>query len=309
MDKISVIMPCYNSELFLEEAITSVLSQTYKNFELIIIDDGSTDNSPDILRKYRDRVVIINQQNLGPSVARNRGVEKSSGNFIAFLDSDDYWDTTFLEKMFSAITRSSADLSYCGWQNFGNNVKNSQPFIPADYEAEDKFFHLFKQAAPWPIHAALFKKSLITNNRVFDTKLKTCEDYEFWLRISVFSHIVRVPEVLAFYRHNHNPERRSSNLHQRAIDTWNIKNNYIKNNKNLNEHYSTDKLKNLANNALSQRGYEAFWREDLESAHPIFRKLISVGYFKPKDLKYFLPTLLPVSVYIYIVGKLQKRDQ
>src|SRR5690554_7984530 len=93
MPKISVIIPVYNKAPYLEQCLNSVINQTYKNLEIIIIDDGSTDNSLEICEKYRkkdERIQLISQENQGVSVARNKGIQKASGEWIYFLDADDY---------------------------------------------------------------------------------------------------------------------------------------------------------------------------------------------------------------------------
>ena len=88
---VSVIIPTYNREWSLNRAIDSVLAQDYKNFELIVVDDGSTDATPELLSTYGDAIVMIRQENSGVSAARNRGVKEAAGELISFLDSDDYW--------------------------------------------------------------------------------------------------------------------------------------------------------------------------------------------------------------------------
>ncbi|HBC5517211.1 TPA: glycosyltransferase family 2 protein, partial [Proteus mirabilis] len=96
---VSIIMPCFNSEKYISEAIESVLKQTYSNFELIIIDDNSTDSTLKIINSFRDnRITIISfDENQGAGVARNKGIEVANGRFIAFLDSDDLWSKNKLE--------------------------------------------------------------------------------------------------------------------------------------------------------------------------------------------------------------------
>ena len=100
---ISVIMPCYNAEKYIAEAINSVLDQTYSNIELILVDYGSTDNSLEICRKFQSRkenyICVDTQENKGPYLARNLGLRKANGRYIAFLDADDYWSVLSEIKM------------------------------------------------------------------------------------------------------------------------------------------------------------------------------------------------------------------
>ena len=101
LDKIpfvSVIIPTFNRGWILKEAVDSVLGQTYRNFELIVVDDGSTDNTAQILETYQGRITVIRQENAGVSAARNRGIRKASGRLISFLDSDDLWLSGKLER-------------------------------------------------------------------------------------------------------------------------------------------------------------------------------------------------------------------
>ncbi len=103
---VSIIIPTYNRADVISETIDNVFSQTYKNFELIVVDDGSTDGTPAILRKYANRIRVITQKNAGPAAARNRGIEVSGGDIIAFQDSDDLWEPTKLERQVALLEKS-----------------------------------------------------------------------------------------------------------------------------------------------------------------------------------------------------------
>ena len=119
MSKVSVIMPAYNAELYIEEAINSVLSQTYADWELIIIDDASLDKTVEIVNKIvaiDKRIVLYkNAENSGVSFTRNRGIDMATGEYIAFLDSDDIWKAHKLEKQLRELERTKADLSYTSY--------------------------------------------------------------------------------------------------------------------------------------------------------------------------------------------------
>ena len=98
MKKISIIVPIYNSELYLVECVNSIIDQTYKDIEIVLINDGSTDNSLKICKKFKDnRIVIVNKENSGVSDSRNVGIERSTGDYISFVDSDDIIDTHYIE--------------------------------------------------------------------------------------------------------------------------------------------------------------------------------------------------------------------
>ena len=129
-------MPCYNAAFHLSRSINSVLAQTYTNWELIAVDDGSSDSTLKLLNALQDdRIRVISQSNQGVSAARNAGIRIATGDFIAFLDADDTWDTHFLEHMLKAITaEEECGLVYCGWVNVGLEGPRSKPFVPRSYE-------------------------------------------------------------------------------------------------------------------------------------------------------------------------------
>ncbi len=111
--KISVIIPIYNSEKYLSECLESIINQTFKDIEIICINDGSKDNSLNILNEYLkkdNRIIIVNQKNSGVSSARNKGIRLSTGDFISFIDSDDYLDLNVYEKCVQRIIRDNSDI-------------------------------------------------------------------------------------------------------------------------------------------------------------------------------------------------------
>jgi glycosyltransferase involved in cell wall biosynthesis len=304
---ISVIMACYNADQYLIEAIESVFRQTYTNIELIVVDDGSTDGSKDILRRYGDRIVLIEQNNSGPYPARNRGLRECKGEFAAFLDSDDYWRSDCLEKLHKALTESKAALAYCGWQNIGLPAKRGEPYIPPNYELENKVERFLREASPWPIHAALMHRDVLMEEGGFNEELKTCMDYDLWLRVAVSRQLIRVPEVLAFYRH-HNDVQITSKQWRQAKNVWLVKKKFVREYPHLVAKFSHSKLKSLIHGALLRRGYAAYWNRDLVSSHKIFQMVLITGYFRLQDLKYLLPALLPSNMYIKLIQKADSRS-
>ena len=299
---ISVIMPCYNAAGFLSEALESVLGQTYPSIELIVVDDGSTDDSLAILRGYGDRIKLVTQPNQGPYPARNNGLEHAAGEYIAFLDADDWWRPDCLEKLHEALDRcNSCALSYCGWHSVGLKGKRGEPYVPPDYELQDKATRFLKGAAPWPIHAALVRRGVIDEVGGFDLDLGTCMDYDLWLRIAVAKPIVRVPEVLAFYRH-HDSGQITSTQWKQAKNSWLVKRKFLREHPELAAHLSPSDRRDLVDGGLLRRGYDNFWRRDLLSAQKIFRQSLVVGGWRFRDLRYLLPALLPFKIYQWIAG-------
>lgn len=139
-DLVSIIIPCYNAQNYISRCVSSLERQTYKNLEIIIVDDCSKDNSLEIISNLKKQsnlkiVVVENHENLGPSLARSKGVSISTGDYICFCDSDDWFDDVFVEKMLSALVENNSDIVFCGYKVVNRNNKieyrklnfNSQP--------------------------------------------------------------------------------------------------------------------------------------------------------------------------------------
>ena len=308
---ISIIMPCYNSEAFLEDTIKGVFRQTYPHIELIIVDDGSTDLSPAILNealKKNTGLTILNQENKGPFPARNLALEHVKGEFIAFLDADDYWAPDCLEKLYNALKGANADLSYCGWQNVVENGQDVPPYLPPTYE-QGNIHETFLRGCPWPIHAALTRKTIVDKVGGFSIRRFSAMDYDFWIRLSAITqNIIRVPEVLAFYRwHNHG--QISSIKWRQLLDAWQVRKDFVNQHPSLLRHMKSSTIKELINGPLQKQGREAFWKRDFVSAQKIFRAMLVKGCWRLGDLKYILPSLLPIPVYRFLTTILEKNSQ
>lgn len=296
---ISIIMPCYNAEAFVEETIKGVFQQTYPNVELIIVDDGSIDQSPAILfeseKKY-PALKIFSQANSGPYPARNLALKHAQGEFIAFLDADDYWAPDCLKKLYDTLVEANTDLSYCGWQNVVENGKDGPPYVPPAYE-KGNLHEAFLTGCPWPIHAALTRRIIIDQVGGFSTRCFSAMDYDLWIRISAITqNIVRVPEVLAYYRW-HNRGQISSVKWRQVLDAWRVKKDFVEANPLLMQQLSLSTIDDLANNYALKQAREAFWKRDLTSAQKLFRSVLTTSCWKIGDLKYLLPALLPLSIY------------
>lgn len=309
---ISVIMPCYNAAPYVQQAIESVLCQSYGDVELIFVDDGSSDDSPTIAKnlaqQHAGRITLLCTNREGPYPARNFGLAHAQGEFVAFLDADDYWAHDFLEQLHLRLVASDAALAYCGWQNVGATDRTNEPYVPPDYELGDKLELLLRAAAPWPIHAALVRKSVIDEAGSFDTSFATCMDYDLWLRIGAARPIVRVPEVLAYYRFHPGGQITSKQWRQ-AENVWLVKKKFVAAAPRLVARFSRQRLEELIDGALLRRGYDCYWRRDLVSARRIFRRSIRAGGWKLKDLKYLLPALLPEGLYLRLIGRADGRNR
>ena len=175
---ISVIIPTYNRASLIKRAAESVLNQTYKDLELIIIDDGSEDNTKEIVDSINDkRLVYVKQENQGCCAARNKGINIAKGKYIAFQDSDDVWHTDKLEKQIRVLQQNNADVIFAKVFIFGNLRKRK---IPAFF----KEGFLNKNQTTMGISAqTLFGKRDVFCNNKFDTSLRGQEDFELMMRL------------------------------------------------------------------------------------------------------------------------------
>lgn len=220
---VSVIIPTFNSEK-IGEAIESVLKQTYKKWEMIIVDDGSTDGTKGIIRRYLSldsRILFfqLKKNSGGPATPRNFGIKKSKGNLIAFLDSDDIWQPEKLEKQVTQfIEDENIALSYCLFQRLSDNSLILKQVYP---KKKDRF--------QGSIFQRIYLKSIIANSgvmvrkNVFDKigffdenpKLVAAEDYDMWLRIARINRLAYVDnEPLLLYR------VRQESISKNIIGNW-----------------------------------------------------------------------------------------
>jgi len=208
---ISVVIPCFNSEKFIRESIKSVLNQTYKNIEIIVIDDGSDDSSPLILQEFSGFLTVLNQKNSGAGSARNAGLEASNGEYIAFLDSDDYWDPDKISKQLNLILHEKLDLVYCGGKIIEKN-SNETLLIPKFRGDCYKYFIRYPTKAIILLgcSSALFRKSILISSGYFDSAFKgAAEDWDFFRRVCIYAKVGYVDDSLVGYRiHENNVSRR-----------------------------------------------------------------------------------------------------
>ncbi len=299
---VSIVMPCFNAAAHLPASVGSVQAQTLGDWELIAVDDGSTDATLAWLRTQTDpRIRPLGQTNRGVSAARNVGLAAARGQYVAFLDADDTWAPDFLEKMLAVLQhRTDAVLAYCGWQNVGLPGGRGMPFVPPDYETPAKAEILFA-GCRWPIHAALVRRAAVEAAGGFDPTLKNAEDYALWLRVATTAPIVRVPEVLAFY-HFHGNGQASGDRARAALQHWQAQRAYLAAHPAFAVALGAARVRALTTGELLKRGYDCYWQRDLPAARRIFRTAMKQGYGTLKDWKYMLPAWLPESWHRRLIG-------
>jgi len=294
---VTVIMPNYNGARFIASSIASVLSQSLESLELLVIDDGSADDSISVVEAASDpRVRLIRQSHQGVCAARNRGIAEARGRYVAFLDSDDTWAGSCLERLHAALrAEPDAVLAYCGWQNVGVEPERAAGFVPPDYEGPDKLELCFRNSR-WPIHAALTTREAIVAAGGFDPRFPTSEDFLLWVKIVAEHSIVRVPEVLAFYRHHEGPRATRDRLRM-AMNHYSAQRGYLRMNPSVRKRLGRGRIRETTVGELLKRGYECYWQSDLDSARAIFRRVMAAGYGAPSDWKRMLPALLPLRLH------------
>lgn len=299
---VSVIMPCYNSAATIETAIGAVQAQTEEDWELLVVDDGSTDDSRAVVESLCEpRIRLIVQANAGPSAARNRGIRAARGCYLAFLDADDTWEPTLLEKLAGALQQNpAAVLSYCGWQNLGVEGGRGEPFIPPDYNPMDRA-EMLLGGCRWPIHAVMVPTPRIQEAGGFDESLITSEDYDLWMRIADEGDIVRVPEVLAYY-HHHGDGQITGNALRVAVNHWRAQQKFITRHPEVVGRLGRGRVRELVIGELLQRAYKCYWGRDLPTARILFRRVMRAGYGRPRDWFYMLPALLPLTLHTWLVN-------
>ena len=194
---ISVIIPTYNRGWIIKEAIDSVLAQEYINYELIVVDDGSTDDTHDILNSYQKSFLVLRQNNKGVSSARNRGLAAASGQFIAFLDSDDFWLPQKLSQQVDFF-HSNPDALICQTEEIW--IRNNVRVNPKKRHKKPSGM-IFEPSLSLCLvspSAVMIKKNLFEEVGLFDETLPACEDYDLWLRVSCRHpvHLIDTPLII-----------------------------------------------------------------------------------------------------------------
>lgn len=203
-DLISVIIPAFNAAIYLDRCLESVFSQTHKNREVIVINDGSTDATADILRKYADRITFTSQENRGPSAARNHGLSLLKGNFVAFLDADDYWLPDFLSRCLNFFEQYPKAEAVSTGQKFitwkGKATINPSLLRDGSEKQEagllSDFFRFWAEQDHIRTGSCVLRKNLVNRAGPMREDLRAAEDWEYWGYLSTFGTWGFIPEAL-----------------------------------------------------------------------------------------------------------------
>lgn len=213
--KVSVIIPLFNARQYVRGAIDSVLSQTYRNIEIIVVDDGSTDNPEIVLEKYSDRIKFIRlEENKGPSIARNIGIRTSTGEYLVFLDADDYVSTEKIEMEIEVLEKHPET----GWVYESSLTFDEdgrvfrelpQKFLqPNEDPPQGKIFHRLILRNLMVVNAVMIKRGVLDVG-TFDESLRGFEDWDLWLRVSAKYEVKYIDKALAFVRFHPDSSQRN----------------------------------------------------------------------------------------------------
>ncbi len=204
MVKVSIIVPVYNSEKYIEKCLNSLINQTLKEIEIIIVNDGSTDNSLEIIRKFSDsRIKIIDKANGGQSSARNKGLETVCGEYIGFIDSDDWIDLDYYEKLYSAAVKYDADIAMADFIRTGSNkhkirLNLTEEKLYTTVEDKIQVAHALKEGCTCN---KIYRKELVANLRFPEGMF--FEDGIFTIKTLFYSNkLVTVPGIYYYYYKN-----------------------------------------------------------------------------------------------------------
>jgi glycosyltransferase involved in cell wall biosynthesis len=210
MDKplVSVIIPAYNRAHTVAETVDSVLQQTYPNLEVILVDDGSTDNTQEVLRGYRDRIRVVRQDNAGQMAARNRGIQESCGEIVTFLDSDDLWLPTCVERHVKVLQKAPSNVPCSlanGWLHFADGRKmtsfqNSHMFSSYDEGLCMNMPDILASRFVMFCQFIAIRREALIEARGFDLDLAYMEDYALPLRLSVMGPWAFINEAMVVWR-------------------------------------------------------------------------------------------------------------
>ena len=217
-DLISIIIPVYRVEKYLEECLNSVINQTYANLEIILIDDGSSDRCGQICDEYAkkdERIEVIHQENQGVSNARNHGIEMAKGKYITFVDSDDYLDQDYIKYLYDEITKFNADISICGTLDIDekNNILKRSKKFEKTLNLQDAIKEMLKEKYYNSVIWAKMYQAELAKKAKFNQNLRIAEDLDYIYKILGMSKVVRVNTGTCLYYYRSRNDSATTNVY------------------------------------------------------------------------------------------------
>jgi len=277
---VSIIITNYNYSQFIEKAIASAINQDYTFKEIIVVDDGSTDNSLEVIRKFGSKVKLVKKNNGGISSARNAGFMEAQGFYIAYLDADDYWEPNKLSKQISVLEKTKNKLIYCRMKLF--NAESGQEVISTEFRSGD-FKSIFQNEpgrTPFAPSSVLMTHSLAKQVGEWDIALlRAAEDYDFYRRCSLLTEFDFNDEALVWHRE-----------HSRSLSAGSL-NDYYQGNLRAFIKMLTDSGEPLG---FAQR------RIAISRFQSAFGKAFLKNWQVSKSITMFMSTVLPSKFLIFL---------
>jgi len=292
--KVSVIIPTYNRADLLSRAIESVLNQTFKCFELIIVDDASTDNTKEVVeeiqkRDQRIRYIRLDKNSGAPAHPRNVGIQNAKGEYIAFLDHDDEWLPEKLKKQIELFENSKKkNLGFVGCNALIVDEQDGKKYEYRLPRVENVFRRLLESNFVWSASSVIVKKSVINDIGLFDERLKNADDWDMWIRIAQKYNFDFVPEVLFKYYLHENNTTKLTPLNFKEKDLKIIFEKYR-------SYYYRDAK--IYSNKLRYDGSRYILAGDLEKGRECFIKSIKLNPLNFKSYLYLLISLFGLGFY------------
>ncbi len=301
MPKVSVIIPAYNAEKYIAETLDSVLKQTYQDFELIVIDDESRDNTLNILgeyqKKYQGKIKIIKKQNGGPASARNEGIKAATGEYIAFNDADDLWLPEKLDKQIAHFDMqlSEVGMVYTHAKKFDLNGVWTLPEKHSNRYHEGNIFIPLLKKNFIPNQSVIVRRNCFDKVGLFDESpdLISIEDYDMWLRIAKKYKVSYLDAMLSLYREH------SGGISKKYEKSFNANIDLIKKHSEIAKKDDDTEIQEIMNKVLSQRLYTFgyFYLKDgkKKAARQMFKESLRM-HFVLKTLLMIYVSFIPLVV-------------
>ncbi len=303
MPRVAVIMPVFNAAKTLRQALESVLAQTFTDFEIVCVDDGSDDASRSILKEYAPRIRILEQVNRGPSAARNLALRSSGGEYAAFLDADDWWRPGMLARLVPALeAEPGCVLAYGDLALVDSAGRGLETSLVAGHSARPPSLDDMLERL-WPImpSAVVTRREALEAVGGFPGELRAYEDVYLWLLLRERGPFLYVPETVAAWRFAHFPEPlKPPGGQERAAGIFR---------RMMRERYGVDPIRHVRSRRRAPRsilgyiGLRALAGGDRRGARAAFKRALGVDPLRLKNYLRLLRTYLPAS----IAGKLSSR--
>jgi len=303
MPAISVIVPIYNGEQFIHKCIDSVLSQTFSDLELIIVDDGSNDHCPQICDEYAEkdsRVIVIHGTNKGVSIARNIGLVAASGEYVAFCDGDDYFKENLLERTYNTAVEQSADVVSFNLQRMSDKAasmdENSNEPEINDLDKETRFDMLYKvvtwQTKGWQACRSIFRRQIIEDHHIqfCDTCGNFAEDLGFTLEYLLYaSRIIFIDEYLYYYYDVRQNSMMNKSKHVYKVNEVNELSYYLK--PIMTKVLSEEQFSVIHHHILQNQVvdlYSVNSKQAFQEWNELLKSLDKTAYFLDENLQYYI---------------------